>query len=401
MRKGVGREMPWNTKGLETMREEFVKRVLAKEKSKKALCQEYGISRPTGDKWIKRYLAGESLSDRSRRPFHTPNRISEWAEHRIVQARKQEPAIGAQKLHRMLQNDGWHDPPSVSTINAVFKRNGLITPQASEKARRIPRFEMAAPNVMWQADFKGDFSLRDKTRCYPLSLLDDHSRFCLCADAKGNMQFPGVFESFQRVFRTYGLPQRLLCDNGVPWGSNQKEYITAFDVWLMELGILVIHIRPYRPQTQGKVERFNGSYTQERLQFYLPADLADAQRTREEYRHFYNEKRPHHALGLNTPATCYRESSRSYPERIPEWDYGWKYEVRKVDENGMLCFKRKRYFLSEGLRGKYVALYPSSKEDGVFHILFREFRIAKLDLKEGVVSSKKIYLREGDPRSKV
>lgn len=235
MRKGVGREMPWNTKGLETMREEFVKRVLAKEKSKQALCQEYGISRPTGDKWIKRYLAGESLSDRSRRPFHTPNRISEWAEHRIVQARKQEPAIGAQKLHRMLQNDGWHDPPSVSTINAVFKHNGLITPQASEKARRIPRFEVAAPNVMWQADFKGDFSLRDKTRCYPLSLLDDHSRFCLCADAKGNMQFPGVFESFQRVFRTYGLPQRLLCDNGVPWGSNQKEYITAFDVWLMEL----------------------------------------------------------------------------------------------------------------------------------------------------------------------
>lgn len=248
------------------MREEFVKRVLAKEKSKSALCQEYGISRPTGDKWIKRYLAGESLSDRSRRPFHTPNRIPEWAEHRIVQARKQEPAVGAQKIHRMLQNDGWHDPPSVSTINAVFKRNGLITPQASEKAQHIQRFEMAAPNVMWQADFKGDFCLRDKTRCYPLSLLDDHSRFCLCADAKRNMQFPGVFESFQNVFRTYGLPNRLLCDNGVPWGSNQKEYITAFDVWLMELGILVIHIRPYRSQTQGKVERFNGSYTQERLQ---------------------------------------------------------------------------------------------------------------------------------------
>ena len=90
-----------------------------------------------------------------------------------------------------------------------------------------------------------------------------------------------------------------------------------------------------------------------------------------------------------------------YPERISEWDYGWKYEVRKVDETGSFSFKKKRYFLSEGLRGKYVALYPSSKEDGVFNILFREFRIAKLDLKKSIISSKKIYLREGDPRSKV
>ena len=66
--------MPWKEQRLETMREEFVKRVLQHEKSKSALCKEYGISRPTGDKWIERYLANESLSDQSRAPKFTPHK---------------------------------------------------------------------------------------------------------------------------------------------------------------------------------------------------------------------------------------------------------------------------------------------------------------------------------------
>ena len=66
---------PWRYKTVNQIREEFVRRVLSNEKSKSALCREYGISRPTADKWIKRYLSGEPLDNRSKKPFKTANRI--------------------------------------------------------------------------------------------------------------------------------------------------------------------------------------------------------------------------------------------------------------------------------------------------------------------------------------
>ena len=113
-------EMPWERKTVEQTRLEFVLRVLAHEKSKSALCREYGISRPTGDKWIARYQSGEDLTDHSRRPFHTPNKISEEMEAEIIAARKAEPAIGARKTRRMFLDNNKENVPSASTINRVF-----------------------------------------------------------------------------------------------------------------------------------------------------------------------------------------------------------------------------------------------------------------------------------------
>ncbi|MBQ3149717.1 MAG: helix-turn-helix domain-containing protein, partial [Clostridia bacterium] len=76
--------MPWKEKSVEKMREEFVRQVLSKQKSKSELCREYGISRPTGDKWIQRYLNNEELSDRSKAPFKTANKTPEATEQFIV-----------------------------------------------------------------------------------------------------------------------------------------------------------------------------------------------------------------------------------------------------------------------------------------------------------------------------
>jgi transposase InsO family protein len=271
---------------VEKNRAEFVKRALAHEKSKSALCREYGISRPTGDKWIARGQSGDGFRDRSRAPFHTANKIQAETEAIIVAARKKEPAVGAAKIHRMLENKGYKELPCISTINAVLKRNNLITEEASQAATPIKRFEKEFPNIMWQADFKGNFAMGNGERCHPLSVIDDHSRFCLCADAKSNERREGVIESFQRIFQEYGLPHILLCDNGNPWGTSQSTGYTLFEVWLMEQGILTIHIRPRHPQTQGKTERFNRSYKDERRKFYVPFDLADADRQRAEYRQF-------------------------------------------------------------------------------------------------------------------
>ena len=392
--------MSWRNKTVEQERIEFVKRVLSKEQTKSALCREYGISRPTGDKWINRYLNGEGMSDRSRRPFHTPNKISAETEQIIVQARQQEPAIGAVKTRRMLINDGWDEAPSVSTFNAVFKRNGLITRQASQAAQHHVRFEKDYPNEMWQMDFKGDFLMQDKRRCHPLSIIDDCSRFCICSDAKTNQQFPGVKESLINAFLEFGMPFSILCDNGNPWGSSQSTSITKFEVWMMELGILTMHIRPLHPQTQGKVERFNGSYKKERLNFYTPKDIFDAQTCRDEYRIFYNTRRPHSALNYDVPAKRYTPSAKTYKETIEPWEYEAGAIRRVIKSSGYLTYRSHGFFLSEGLGEKEVALIPTD-QDGIYNVVFRQFRVAKLNLHTNTIVSRRVYLLHNDPRQKV
>lgn len=390
--------MPWEEKTVEKNRAEFVRRVLAGEKSKSSLCREFGISRPTGDKWIKRFQSGEGYQDRSRAPFQTPNKIDSSVEEMIVNARKKEPAIGATKTHRMLSNKGHTELPCISTVNAVFKRNNLITQEASQAATPYKRFEKDAPNVMWQADFKGHYAMGNGKRCHPLSVLDDHSRYCLCADAKPNEKREGVEESFSQIFREYGMPQMLLCDNGNPWGTSQSVGYTLFEIWLMELGILTIHIRPRHPQTQGKTERFNRSFKDERLKFYVPYDLEDADQQRAEYREFYNNERPHHALQMDVPVRRYKPSHRTFVEKPKDWDYGPEYELRKIKSTGFLTYDGQGYFLSEGFRGKTIAIKPSSK-DGFLNLYFRQFRIGRIDLRERAIVSRKCYLIEDDPRS--
>lgn len=389
--------VPWKEKTVEMNREEFVKRVMAKEKSKSALCREYGISRPTGDKWLGRYESGESYSNKSRAPFHTPNKIATEVEALIVAARKKEPAVGAAKIQRMLENKGHSGLPCVSTINAVLKRNKLITEAASRAATPYKRFEKEAPNIMWQADFKGNYLMGNGERCHPLSIIDDHSRFCLSGDAKPNEQREGTKESFKNAFRKYGLPKILLCDNGPPWGTSQSTGYTQFEIWLMELGILTVHIRPKHPQTQGKTERFNRSFKDERLKFYVPSDLEDADRQRTEYREFYNNERPHHSLNLDVPANHYKPSERKYVEEPNEWEYGTEYEKRKIKHTGFLSFEGQGYFISEGFGDKSIAIKPSSI-DGFVNLYYRQFKIGRINLKEHALVSRRCYLIDGDPR---
>jgi transposase InsO family protein len=370
--------------------------------SKARLCREYGISRPTGDKWIKRYHSGEGYADRSKVPFRSPNKIPREMEEAIILARRKEPAIGAVKIERMMRNEGHKDVPCASTINAVLKRNDLITREASLAAMPCKRFEQASPNVMWQADFKGHYGLKNGARCHPLSILDDHSRFCLCADAKEDEKTAGTQASFIQTFRMFGLPEMLLCDNGNPWGTSQSAGYTIFEVWLMEMGILPIHIRAKHPQTQGKVEKFNRSFKDERLKFRIPQDMEDAQKQREEYRNFYNNERPHHALRLDAPAKHYKPSDRLYKEEISTWDYSThgneRIEIRSIKPSGYLTYQGQGYFFSEAFGGKSVALKASSV-DGYVNVIFREFRVGRISLREKTVISRKAYLLRDDPRT--
>ena len=392
--------MGWKERTVKQMREEFVRRVLAKEKSKAALCREYGISRPTGDKWLRRYQENEPLSDRSRAPKTQPGRIAPEVEASIVQLRRQYPALGAEKLHKMMENMGCENLPCARTFNNIFARNRLISKEASLAAKHIQRFEKEQPNVMWQTDFKGHFALANGVRCHPLNILDDHSRFCLCTEALESETFLAVKPVFERVFSEFGLPFSLLCDNGNPWGTSQSTGYTAFEVWLMELGVLTLHGRPLHPQTQGKQERFNRSFTRECLAGKTFQDLADAQKAFDDYRAFYNTVRPHSALELAVPASVYSTSPRPFPSHIEDWEYGNDCQLCRVKQTGYFSFEGQGYFLSEAFRGKTIAVRESHLP-GQITLLFRQFRIGRIDREKRVFTTKRISRLAGDPRENV
>lgn len=382
--------MPWKGQTMGELREDFVLRVLLGEQSKSSLCREYGISRPTGDKWVKRYQRGEPMKNQSRAPFHTPNRTSKVTEAAIVALRQKHPAIGAKKIKRMLENKG-EFAPAYSTINAIFHRNGLITKDASIAATPHIRFEKEYPNEMWQTDFKGHFVMNNGKRCHPLSILDDHSRFCLCIEANENEKHKSTRESFQMVFEKYGLPDSLLCDNGNPWGTAQSIGYTKFETWLMDYGILTIHSRVRHPQTLGKEERFNGTLKRERLRYREYENHAHAQCDFDEYREFYNYERPHHALELGLPFERYNFSKRKVSKCIDEWVYDSDVIVRQIKSTGYLTFRNQGYFISEAFAGKTIGLKESNSNKGLFYVLYRQFCIAKLNVDERTVVARKAY----------
>ena len=392
--------MAWEERTVEQMREEFVRRVLAQEKSKAALCKEYGISRPTGDKWIERYQTGQPMSNRSRAPQTVPGRIPEELENEIVQLRKQYPAIGAVKLRRMMEDAGHTDLPCARTFNNVLRRHDLIGQEESAAATPIQRFEKAVPNEMWQADFKGHFRMKNGYRCHPLNIIDDCSRYNLCIEAMQNETFEAVKPVMERLFREYGLPFSFLCDNGNPWGTSQSLGYSKFEVWLMELGILTLHGRPRHPQTQGKDERFNRSFTRECLKGNEFRDKMHAQSCFDAYRIFYNEVRPHFALNLDVPARHYQPSKKQFPDKIEVWEYESEYKLCKVKETGFFNYKGQGFFLSEAFGGKTIAVRESHLP-GQLTLVFRNFKIGRIDLNNRVYTLKKAYLIVGDPRANV
>jgi len=378
-------------------REEFVKKVLTHEKSFSSLCREYEISRPTGYKWLERYQSGKGLEDQSRAPFRTANKTSAETEQLLLNYRRSHPAIGAVKTKRILENKGHIGLPCASTVNAIFKRNGMITKEASEAAAPYQRFEKESPNDMWQADFKGHFAMKDGKRCHPLNIIDDHSRFNLCSDALTGETFAETKKSILRLFNTYGLPISFLCDNGNPWGTSQSTGYTHFEVWLMELGVLTIHGRISHPQTQGKDESFNRNLTRELLKHSEINDIIDAQRQFDRYRDFYNQERPHHALDLDVPANRYCPSDRKLPTRVEDWEYPVGYELRQIKKTGFLTYGGQGYFLSEAFGGKTIAIRESHMP-GSISLFYRQFRIGRINVDRRVFTLKKSYLIEGDPR---
>jgi transposase InsO family protein len=371
--------MPWNEVSTMSLRLELIRLAAQPSTNVRELCRRFGVSPKTAYKWLARFRADgpAGLEDRPRRPRASPGRTAASVEDHIVQLRVQHPAWGGRKLRARLRQLGVADVPSASTITAVLRRHGQLDAAASGPHRAWQRFEHDAPNHLWQMDFKGHFAL-SQGRCHPLTVLDDHSRFALGLFACAQERAETVQGHLVTLFRRYGLPERLLCDNGSPWAAGPDAPHTALTVWLLRLGIRVSHGRAYHPQTQGKDERFHRTLVAEVLQGQTFRDLEASQQRFDAWRSVYNEERPHEALGLAVPASRYRPSPRSFPEVLPELVYGDGDQVRKVQDRGVLHFRGRAFRISSAFRGYPVALRPTTR-DGVWEVYFGVHCIALLD----------------------
>ena len=316
--------MPWTEKSIMSQRHEFVMLFEQEGVNRRELCRWFGISPTIGyrlwARWRQDGVAG--LADRSRRPRRSPARLAAEMEARVLAVRDEHPAWGGRKIRRRVQDLKHHSMPSASTITTVLQRHGGIAAAASAGHKPFERFERAAPNQLWQMDYKGHFAMA-AGRCHPLTLVDDHSRCAVGLRACGDERAGTVQGELRAIFRRYGLPERMLMDNGSPWGSSDTAHRhTALSVWLLELGIAVSHGRPYHPQTQGKDERFHRTLLAEVIGRRAFADLDECQRRFDQWRVVYITQRPHEALALATPAARYRPSPRSFPETIAAFDYG-------------------------------------------------------------------------------
>lgn len=372
--------MSWRISSAMSERHEFVLLAGQDKANIRQLCQRFGISPTTAYKWLHRFtnngLAG--LADRSRRPHHSPSKTSAEIEKLVLELRRQHPAWGGRTLAQRLRDLGHRYLPSPSTITAILRRHQLLDPQESDKHRAFQRFERAAPNELWQMDFKGEFPLV-QGRCYPLTILDDHSRFALAVQACARNTRNNTEKTLIKVFRQYGLPDEITCDNGSPWGTQGRGYYTKLSVWLLRLGIAVFHSRPHHPQTQGKDERFHRTLQAEVLRYQRGDTLAEWQAHFDRWRVVYNTERPHQALGMKVPAVCYQPSCRNYPERLPTIEYGPTDIVRKVRGYGHIKYHGREVIVGSAFRGLHVALRPTST-DGLFDVFFCQHRIKQLNL---------------------
>ena len=276
--------MPWKGATVVERRFEFVLRARSGKESISHLCNEFGISRTTGHKWLKRYEDRGSITalfDQSRRPHGSPNRTPQGHDERVIELRQLYGWSG-RKLKKLLQAEGID--LSRSTIDRIIARNGLI----DKRARRRPavkRFERSKPNELWQMDFKGEYILRGVERCYPLSLLDDHSRFSVGVFPLHAPSGAQVKRCVVECFEEFGVPDAMLMDHGTPWWHSKNGHgLTRFSVDLIKQGIKLIYGSVGHPQTQGKVERFHQTMKRSLKHRGVPQNFAGMRQALREFR---------------------------------------------------------------------------------------------------------------------
>ncbi len=348
----------------------------------KELSDRYGISRPTAYKWWRRYQRHgvEGLKDRSRAPRRRPYKTDPEIEGRIVGWRKKHPGWGPKKIIQHLEKSiPRRDLPALSTVGEILKRNGLIKPRRRRRKWAHPGrpvVQMQDCNDVWTADFKGEFKTGNGKLCYPLTVLDPHSRYLLACQVKTSTRCCGVVPVFEQLFHRWGVPRHILTDNGVPFCTTALCGLSRLSVWWIKLGIQPVRIEPGKPQQNGRHERMHRTLKDDTAR-PPAASLSAQQRRFDRFRDYYNRDRPHQALQGRTPSDLYTPSPRPFRKPASRLEYPAHFLVRKVNKVGSIKIQSRALFLSNTLCGERVGL--EEVNDGIYSIFLGHVLLARFD----------------------
>lgn len=351
--------MPWEQTSAMDQRVQFIADWLSGDYFKIELCTAYGISRPTADKWIRRYQEDgvKGLEELSRAPYSHPNATHEEVREQIIQGKLGHQNWGTKKVMDYLrENYPLLDWPADSTSGEILKRAGLVKPR--HYRRRVAPYSepfgtCQGPNQIWSTDFKGDFLLGNGRRCYPLTLSDNFCRYLLLCRALEHPSYEAVRPWLEWAFREYGLPEAIRSDNGAPFASLALGGVSQLSKWWIQLGIRPERIEPGKPSQNGRHERMHRTLKHD----------APPQKTHQRQQHCfdlfleeYNWQRSHEALGRKTPASVYCQSPRSYPTKLPTIEYDSGIIVRRVRHNGEIKWRGDLIYVSQVLAQEPLGL---------------------------------------------
>jgi transposase InsO family protein len=255
------------------------------------------------------------------------------------------------------------------TAERILSRQGLTAPKPVRAAPQ--NFERESCGALLQMDFKG---LPKSTPFALLTVLDDHSRYAVGFGPVPDKTGASVKAFLWELFKRHGLPDSMLMDNGDCWGASSWAP-TAFEAWLMKLGVKPIHGRPYHPQTQGKVERFHLTAQTEVGERLFGPDIDQTRKDCTEFVNRYNWARPHEALAMATPASRYAPFPRKRPDEVPEPEGQPGDITRKVGLTGCITYNGTDYKVGRGLVGEQVHIRQQPLGKQVF---FANFPLAYL-----------------------
>lgn len=374
--------MPWSQTTPMDQKTQFIADYLRETFSFTELCARYGVSRETGYRLVERYLeqGPAGLQERSRRPHTSPNETAAHIVEALLELRRRHPRWGAKKLLPVLEkrHPSW-ELPARTTVFEILNRHGMVPKKRRRRAighPGRPTSRVLAPNDLWCADFKGEFKTGDGIYCYPLTVTDDHSRFLLGCQGLLSTKVAEAKPVFTRLFKEYGLPKRIRTDNGVPFATNTLARLSKLSAWWVRLGVLPELIEPGKPQQNGRHERMHRTLKAETTR--PPARSCRAQQRKFNFfRQEFNHERPHEALDMHTPASCYEPSRREMPTKLPPLEYPDRFEVRYVSANGGIRWKKHAWVnVSTVCIGEYVGL--EEIDDGVWDVYFGPLRLGRL-----------------------
>lgn len=378
--------MPWRESCKVKERMKFM--ILWESKEKMShLCEEFGISRQTGYKFLNRYKQEgfKGLQDQRRTPFRKAHLTDPKVEGEILRLKQEKLHWGAGKIREIFKRRHPNIKlPAKSTFHAIFERHGLV----KKRRKRRNGFKAAGtwlstpqqPNDLWCADFKGEFLLsgsRPRRYCYPLTISDSVSRYLLGCKALESVKMDTSFPVFERAFKEYGLPKAIRTDNGTPFSSALGLFgLSALSVWWLRLGIKIERIRPGHPEENGRHERVHLTLKRETTK---PPGTHFLQQQKK-FNHFvneYNQERPHEGLKMKTPAEVYKTSVREY-KGLPDVEYPFHEKEKRITSRGdIILSKTKRVFISMALAHQPVGL--TEVDDGIWKVRFMDYDIGCFD----------------------